>query len=363
MKQSNSEIRQDLISKRWVIYRNFDIPLDQRFLFRSVEWEGKTTDDSSLSEHHRCSYCPGNENETPLEIMAFRHRNHMANDSSWWVRVIPDPDSLLGIGEGPERTAVGIFDRLSGFGHHEMVIETPVHGVDAFFEKDFTIREALFAYQHRIGRLKMDDRIKYVSFTRFQGREAGQRVAHSYGHILATPVISKRINQELNNARDHYSVKERCIFCDMLSQELEMKERIVVENEHFCVISPYASRIPFEMVLLPKKHNAFFEKEPPDRIHSLASIVNQTVGTYRKVLQNPPYVFSLHNGPNSMCRKLEDYWQTLPSDFHWHCEIIPILKTVAAFEFGTGIYMNVVKPEEATAVLRSGMSLRGKNEE
>jgi len=355
---SSSEIRQDIISKRWVIYRNFDLPLADRFVLKQNGSNSTTMPHGEQVTSGTCPYCPGNESLTAGEIMAFRPRHSSPDIPSWWVRVIEDRDELLSTGESPERTAAGIYDRLSGYGKHEILIETPHHEVDSFIGENFHVREAFFAYQNRIRSLKRDKRIKYVSFTRFQGEEAGQIFPHSYGHILASPVISKRINQELNNALEHYSVKERCIFCDMLAQELEMEERIVAENEHYCVINPFASRIPFEMILLPNKHNAFFEEEVSGSIHYLAEIISEVITMYREVLDKPAYVFSLHNGPNILCKKLDDFWQTLVSDYHWHCEIIPILKSVAAFEVGTGIFMNSVRPEEATSVLKEGISLR-----
>ena len=142
----------------------------------------------------------------------------------------------------------------------------------------------------------------------------------------------------------------------MLEQELASRERIVSLDEHFAVIAPYASRFPFELMVLPRRHNHAFTDESRLNLAALARTLKETLARLKSVLRDPPYNFVLHSGPNTetLVRR-RHYWDTLPFDFHWHIEILPRLTRVAGFEWGTGFYINPTAPEEAAAFLRDAV--------
>jgi UDPglucose--hexose-1-phosphate uridylyltransferase len=204
--------------------------------------------------------------------------------------------------------------------------------------------------------LGRDQRFKYVLLFKNHGAAAGATLIHPHLQLIATPVTPRAISVELDSAREHFHLKERCIFCDMLEQELASRDRVVTLDEHFAVLAPYASRFPFELMILPRRHNHAFTDESRLAIAALARALKETLARLKSVLRDPPYNFVLHSGPNTetLVRR-RHYWDTLAFDFHWHIEILPRLTRVAGFEWGTGFYINPTAPEEAAAFLRDAV--------
>ena len=172
-----------------------------------------------------------------------------------------------------------------------------------------------------------DPRFRYVLIFKNHGLEAGASLAHPHTQIIATPITPKTVALELDSARAYYSVEKRCIFCDLMNQELEDGSRIVFSDERFVV---YDEMLRFMAAAL---------KETLQRLHA--------------VLDDPPYNFVLHTAPGTKApARRADYWSTLASDWHWHLEIFPRVTKTAGFEWGTGFYINPVPLEEASKFLR-----------
>jgi UDPglucose--hexose-1-phosphate uridylyltransferase len=135
---------------------------------------------------------------------------------------------------------------------------------------------------------------------------------------------------ELESARAHFHLKERCIFCDLIEQEIATRDRVVSLDEHFAVLAPYASRFPFELMVIPRRHAHSFPDEERGTVGALARTLKETLARLKSVLRDPPYNFVLHTSPNTetLVRR-RNYWDTLSLDFHWHIEILPRLTRVA----------------------------------
>jgi UDPglucose--hexose-1-phosphate uridylyltransferase len=138
-------------------------------------------------------------------------------------------------------------------------------------------------------------------------------------------------------------MKERCVYCDIVEQELRERTRLVRDDEDFVAIAPFAARFSFETWILPKRHQASFDEIEPEGLAALARTLRDTLGRLRRALDRPSYNFLIHTAP---CREssLEHY--------HWHLEIFPKLAHVAGFEWGTGFYINTTPPEESAKFLR-----------
>jgi UDPglucose--hexose-1-phosphate uridylyltransferase len=147
----------------------------------------------------------------------------------------------------------------------------------------------------------------------------------------------------MRGAEDYFEMKGRCIYCDIVSQEINQKVRVVEENQDFIAITPYASRFPFEMMVLPKRHDSDFEAMSREMVGRLSSLVRSVLRRLNSVLDRPPYNFLIHNSPLKT-NKMQTY--------HWHIEIMPKLTMTAGFEWGTGFYINPTPPELAAAYLR-----------
>jgi UDPglucose--hexose-1-phosphate uridylyltransferase len=161
--------------------------------------------------------------------------------------------------------------------------------------------------------------------------------------LIALPIVPELVTQEIAGAKRHYEYKERCIYCDMISQERGTKSRIVTESEHFIAICPYAPRFPFETWILPKFHSSRFEINGTSHFPELAKTMKDVLMKIKKALNAPPYNFVLHSSP--IKENCENY-------YHWHIEIMPKLSKLAGFEQGTGFYINTTSPEDAAQTLR-----------
>ncbi len=326
------ELRKDPIVGRWVII--------------SVE-RGKRPSDFASPSHKRkvsgfCPFCPGNEYTTPEEIFAVRQNGTEPNSPGWSLRVVPNKFPALRIEGELEKTAEGIFDKMSGIGAHEVIIETPDHlgSLSNIPRRD--VENVLWAYYYRINDLKRDPRLKYVLVFKNEGEAAGASLEHTHSQLIALPIVPKLVREEINSSRKYYDMKERCIFCDLIAQEREDARRVVCENEDYIAIAPFAPRAPFETWILPKKHQSSFK--PPDGSFSLlAEVLQRVLKQLDKLLDIPPYNYILHTSP--FTDEENEY-------YHWHIEIMPKLTKIAGFEWGTGFYINPTPPEVAAKYMR-----------
>lgn len=326
------ELRKDPVLGRWIIISRERKKRPTDFPVQDLEGEGGF-----------CPLCPGNENFTPPEIFAHRPDGSQANEPGWEVRVVPNKYPALVIEGELIREGVGIFDRMNGIGAHEVIIETPDHG-ESF--SSFSTRQMVSvfnAYRERILDLQKDDRFKYVIVFKNHGRAAGASLEHSHSQLIALPILPEMIISELNGAKSHFDYKERCIFCDIIRQEIQQQERVVCENEHFITLCPFAPRTPFEMWVLPKRHDSEFSAIKDDQLEALAEIFSESLRRLSACIDQVPYNYVLHTEPLHT-GGLEYY--------HWHFEIVPKLTSVAGFEAGTGFYINPLPPEEAASYLR-----------
>ncbi len=341
-----SELRHDPLAKRWVIIATERSRRPEEFDFH-VEQE---------AEPRFCPFCPGHEDKTPAEISAVRPEGGAPNTPGWEVRVIPNKYPALAIEGDLERRGVGLYDRMRGIGAHEVIVESPQHSLHLADLDPVHIERVLAACQERLRDLLRDGRFKYILLFKNYGAAAGATLSHPHTQLIATPITPRAIAMELESARVHYYLKERCIFCDLLAQEIEARDRIVRLDEHFVVMAPYASRFPFELLVIPRRHNHSFAEEPRPMLTALARCLRDTLARLKGALRNPPYNFVFHTAPNTTTLvQRRNYWDTLAVDWHWHIEILPRLTRVAGFEWGTGFYVNPTAPEEAAAFLREAL--------
>ncbi len=326
------ELRKDPIVGRWVII--------------STE-RGKRPSDFAPAvkskEPKSCPFCPGNESMTPPEIFSLRHNNSAANSPGWDLRVISNKYPALKIEGDLNREGEGMFDRMNGIGAHEVVIETPDHQLDLVDLPAGQAQQVFLAYKSRMLDLKKDIRFKYLMAFKNQGEAAGASLEHAHSQLIATPVVPIRVQSELEGSERYFDYKERCIFCDIIRQEVSWGKRVVYESDLFIAIEPFAPRFPFETWILPKSHDSDYSRITDSMALDLAGIVKITLSKLRVALADPPYNYVVHTDAFNSSGK--EY-------FHWHMEVIPKLTKIAGFEWGTGFYINPVAPEDAALYLR-----------
>jgi len=336
-----NQLRRDPITGRWAI-----IVMDPVDIETLIVPNRKNQDEVT-----NCPFCVGNEKLTPKEIMALRDEGFGPNEKGWRIRVIPDKNPVLQVHGDINNRGVGIYDVLDGLGAHEIVIETPRHNERIVNLNEAQIAEIFWTFKERILDLKKDGRFRYVLVHKNYGEAVGPTTNHSHSFVIGMPITPKHVKNELVNSREYYNYKERCIFCDMIRQELAEKERIVVEDGIFVAFAPFASRRPFEIRILPQKHETFFELN--DELASLAKITKEVLLRMYQLLHEPDYIMAIHSGPNLKAGRRRSYWQTLEKDFHWHIEIMPRLRTFTSFEVISGFPVNSVPPEQAAKLLKN----------
>ena len=334
------ELRKDPVVGRWVII---------------ATERAKRPSDFKVPEQSRaaasCVFCAGRERETPPELFALRPGPAAPDTPGWQVRVVPNKYPALSSVGDPRREGLGMCDLMNGVGAHEVIIETPEHGKDLAELPEDQVARVLVTYRRRIEVLREDQRLKYVLVFKNQGRAAGASLEHAHSQLIATPITPKRVKEKLVGAKRHFEYRRRCIFCDYIRQEIDLfGERLVIDSEHFVVLSPFAARFPFEMWILPKRHAADYTGIAEHEIADLASVLKRTLMKLRQALGNPPFNYVLHQAP--FRRPRGGYWTTIEEDYHWHMELIPRLTRVAGFEWGSGFYINPTPPEVAAETLR-----------
>ena len=339
-----SELRHDPIQKRWVIISTERARRPSDFVVSEPEAPVRF---SPFSE--------GNEDKTPPEVFAVREPGTSPNTPGWSVRVVPNKFPALMEGE-LERVGVGLYDQITGVGVHEVVIETPRVDENLPDMPLEQVEKVAFAYRQRLQDLMQDSRLRYILIFKNYHSTAGAALFHPHTQIIGMPVTPITVRHELDSAMEHYRQKERCLFCDMISQELDTGERVVAETEGFLALAPFASRFPFEIFLIPTEHAHDFSQIPDAGLRNFSRALKDVLLRLRQVLDDPPYNFVLHTSPITGRRpRRPGYWQTLEFDFHWHLEIIPRLTRVAGFEWGTGFYINPLPPEHAARYLREAL--------
>ena len=336
------ELRHDPIQRQWVI-------IASERARRPSEFEVTVTQQSA----EFCPFCPCNEDKTPPEILAVRDGYSAPNSPGWSVRVVANKYPALRIEGEVDRAAEGLYDRMNGIGAHEIVIETPDHSRHLADLPPAHLAKVLRTFRERLVDLMRDIRFLYVVVFRNYGESAGATLAHPHSQLIAMPILPRVVEIELHSARDHYHHRERCLFCDVIRQELDAGTRVVVDNGRFVAFAPYASRSPFELFLAPVHHQHDYCQITDDDTELLAQTLIETLYRMRAALNDPPFNLMMHIAPNLKSRSiwLQDF-PYLADAYHWHIEIIPRLTKSAGFEWGTGFHINPTPPELAADYLR-----------
>jgi len=295
-----------------------------------------------------CPFCAGNEEMTPAELY-----RDVAPDG-WFVRVVPNKfPTLQAYDDLGRMQSEGLFDRMNGLGTHEVVIESPDHETEIQDLPEMQVKRVIDAYVARLAALQGNEAFRYVLLFRNHGIEAGASLAHPHSQIVAMPIVPQEVRTALSIARRYYAEKERCLFCDVMLAELRVGDRIIEEDNGFVVWAPYDSRVPFELVIYPKRHAHDFTSMDDGQRHGLARILRRTLKRLTLLLGDVPYNLVLKTTPNPVPRQERpEYWETLPHDYHWRIAVTPRLTREAGFEWGTGFHINPTPPEAAAEALR-----------
>ncbi|AKU89639.1 Galactose-1-phosphate uridylyltransferase [Vulgatibacter incomptus] len=297
----------------------------------------------SKTEASFCPFCPGSEDATPPELLALRAPDAPADVGRWTVRAFPNRFPALRVEGELERTAEGPYDRVSGIGAHEVIVETVRHDETLADLGLPALGEVLWAWRERILDLGRDLRLAHVQIFKNHGPEAGATILHEHSQVIALPVVPRDVALEREEQQAWFGRKERCLTCDIVRHERRDGERLVFENARYAVLCPWAPLSPFVLWIVPKGHSSHFEAIERHELESLAEALRLALRKLDKALERPAYNFALHSGPLRGAAS--------PS-LHWRLEVAPTLTVPGGFERGTGSWLNSTPPEEAAAFLR-----------
>ena len=293
-----------------------------------------------------CPFCPGNEHLTPPSIREIR-----GPDGAWLARCFPAANPVFQIEESEDKRAEGFYDKMGTLGADELIVESRSHTKTISNFDEAGMARVVDMYRERIIDLKRDGRFRYVQISKNHGEMAGSFIFHPHSHVLATPILSQQLALEIGNSRSHYLQKERCLLCDVVSQEARQEKRVVALSDHFMVLCPFASRVAFEAWIIPRRHEPSFESmtDGPAKTDFIGVFL-ETMKRIEKVASS--YSVVIHTSPNVATDGFADEDLKVDDYFHWHIEVLPRDVNSARFKRDDQFYTILTTPEEAAVLLK-----------
>ncbi len=359
-----TELRRDPVNKRWVIIASGRAKRPEHF-----KRDAKQTGAAAVI----CPFCPGNEDKTPPEIATFPERRSK-NGPGWQVRVIPNKFNAVGVDEKIKVQPFGMYLTITGYGAHEVIIESPNHNVLFEDQSLAHLMLILSAYKERLIDLYKDPNIKQIVLYKNHGAEGGASISHPHSQLITFPIVPQDFKDDMKGAKEYFEKERSCLWCSILKWEMFTNYsvndedgqlikndpagiRLVYKNSAFMAYCPFASRYPYEIHIIPRKHSHSFGDIGIQEIRELAETLKVVIKKLNVSLKeiysdSVPFNFVLHTAPNLNFQGNGDKFETIRKDFHWHIELYPVLSIQAGVEKGSGLYINIVAPEVAAKELR-----------
>ncbi len=281
------------------------------------------SDDISL-----CPFEKGNERFLTKEIFSIKDENN-----NWSVKVVPNLYNVLDIGVENYSKREGFFTYESGFGAHEVIIETPLHDItmDRYTKQMWS--DYLEAIKHRLEDLSKDKRLKYIQVFKNYGFRAGATLKHPHSQLIATPFVPKEIKREFKRSKRYFKTHQRALLDDIIYEELRVDKRVIYKNSNFVAFAPFASLYPFEIIIAPKIAISSMIYLDYEALVDLVEVLEIVYKKLYKTLGDFHYNMIFKNALEDI-----DYFRS-------YIHIIPRIYTLAGFEISTGMRVNPFSPE------------------
>jgi len=332
------ELRKDVLTDQWVA-------ISTSRGNRPTEQNPQEISHFSNRKHDpRCPFCPGNEKETPPEIMAAREKGS-PNDSGWRIRVVPNKYPAV-MEKAPKIIQRAFpFKGMAGEGRHEVVIETREHNLPFGNYSDEHVTELFLAERSRFRSLYSDPKTESVIYFKNSGSKAGISLHHPHSQIISLPVAPPALKNRMNLLDRHWEKKGRCLVCDYIKKEIEAGVRIIQKDNDLLICHPYGSKTPFETWIMPLTHTSGFGSFADALCTRLALALRDAISTLEQIISpfsyNINFIDGLKNQPDNR--------------FHFFARIFPRFNHIAGFELGTGMFINTHSPEKTTEIVRENM--------
>ena len=320
-----AEFRRDVLTGNWVV----------------VGFKRKETRNTGV-----CPFCPGNEHLTPSSIREMRDGQGL-----WLSRCFSAANPVFQIEVSENKRAEGFYDKMGTLGAHEIIVEDRSHKKTFSTFELSDVARVVDMYAERICDLKKDRRFRYIQVFKNHGEIAGSFLFHPHSHVLATPIVPHQLSLELTNSKNHYLQKERCLLCDVVSQEIRQHSRVVTVTDHFLVVCPFASRLAFEVWIVPRRHNPSFESWLHEAVRR--DFIEVYLDTMRRIERlRGSYSIVIHTSPNRVTQYFGEQDLQIDDYFHWHVEILPRDPSSSTYKREDEFYTVSLMPEEAAAMLK-----------
>jgi UDPglucose--hexose-1-phosphate uridylyltransferase len=319
------ELRQDPITRDWVV-------VNPERALRPRPPAGASV----------CPFCAGHEHLAPDAADRID-----AADGRWLVRALPNRFPVLAPlpgGRSMRDIVPPGWSRLSGYGRHEVIVETPEHDAQPGRMPAGHLRLVLEMYVRRFRAFAGDAELRQIVLFRNHGERAGTSLVHPHSQIVGTPAVSPETRRRAMDEIVFFDQEGRCGLCHVLERELALGERIVLESAHFATLAPYASRQPYQVQVVPRRHCAAFGETTAGELDDLAGHLTRVLAALHDHLRDPDYNLVVSTPPLDLVHR---------GASHWFVEILPRITTPAGFELGSRIVVNVEPPEHAAAQLRT----------
>jgi len=332
----SSIIRQDLPTKDWTIFsvKRAARPRDY-----------KEIKDNKVIKNYEpgCPFCLGNEDMTPEELLVIN------GEKDWSVRVVknkyPAVESMEVFKVGYDRRHIeGPYLSIDGVGEHEVIIESSWHD-DNLVKMDVShIKKVIRAYRKRFIDISSNPENQLVVIFKNHGRRAGTSLDHPHSQLVATPFVPGYIRNKMFESQRYCDDFIRCVCCDIIDYEMKSRERLIHVNDKYLAVALYASVVPYNIVIYPKKHQSCFAEISEEDLLDLTRVMQTVLKKLYGLLNDPDYNFVIDSSPVD---------QSGNRHYHWHIEIPPRLSTRAGFEIGSGMNINSILPETCAENLKN----------
>ena len=328
-------LRQNIVTGDWVVIAPERSKRPQDFVQAAS---------AKRSSKKDCPFCLGKDSAYKFSIKEAETDNIYVIPNKYPAFVSQDEVTLREGEDYPSYKSLG--------GHEVIVLKN--HDTELVDLKRPILEEYYHLYQERLKFYRDNPTIEYSMIIHNYGPEPGASIEHPHSQLFASSIVPPLIEREIVGSRKFFKRKNQCLFCWLVEQEQEKKIRVIAENRYFLAFTFFAARFPFEIWILPKEHQPFFEEINRSQRLALVETFQRVLAKLNKSLNTPPYNYFIHSTPPRMeeAGQVEKY-------YHWHLELLPRVSLFGGYELGSGLVIDVVSPEKAALFLNEGSKENG----
>jgi UDPglucose--hexose-1-phosphate uridylyltransferase len=286
-----------------------------------------------------CPFCPGNEHLIPPILFEY------ASDGggAWATRIVENKYPALVPSAVTEEGDDALFPRMANRGHHEVIIEHPLHSRTLFTMSEDEVHRIIETYRRRFADLQRENEQSTIMIFRNHGRSAGTSLVHPHSQLIAMPFMPPRIGAMAAQTTDYYHREGSCLLCTMAETESIRGTRLIMETGFHRAFVPFAAEVPLEQWIVPKRHQSSFSCMEDEESRDFAIVLRESIARMHRVLGDPDYNYFIHSFPpiGTSC-----------DGVHWYLQLRPRTTMPAGFELGAGISINPSLPERDARLLR-----------